>query len=368
MLNILFYDTVIIKTNNETKKFISIQKFSIKTFLFKYLYFFQILHFFPIFEDNFIVLLWGILMKYFIGLDGGGTKTKCVLTDENLKVLNEFSGENSAFLLRGTDQVAESIYDLIMRSVYQAELDISDISGIVLGSTGAGRRDDAESMENAFQEFTKTKNLELKNFRVVSDARIALEGSFSGQSGSILIAGTGSIMFGKDKADNIHRVGGFGRFIGDEGSGYMLGRLGLMAVAKDLDKRGLPSMLTNMVKKEFNIDSSAKLITEVYKNNFDIAKVSPFVVAAAEKHDEVCSEIITHQLNELLLHLRAMHSILQEPKLNLSLIGGTITSKNYYADEFRKMIKDKLPEVNLKEPDYPPQIGAVIMAKKLFNN
>ncbi len=60
---------------------------------------------------------------------------------------------------------------------------------------------------------------------------LLLKDAFSGKAGSILIAGTGSIMFGKDEAGEIHRVGGFGRFIGDEGSGYRIGRIGLNAVA-----------------------------------------------------------------------------------------------------------------------------------------
>ncbi len=78
----------------------------------------------------------------------------------------------------------------------------------------------------------------IKKFVVESDARVALEGAFSGNPGSILIAGTGSIMFGKDSKGNIHRVGGFGRILGDEGSGFHIARSGLTAVAKQFDGRG----------------------------------------------------------------------------------------------------------------------------------
>ena len=99
---------------------------------------------------------------------------------------------------------------------------LNDIEAIVLGTTGGGRRNDAELLEKKIFEDVKQKSISINKFRVESDARIALEGSFSGKEGSILIAGTGSIMFGKDEAGEIHRVGGFGRYIGDEGSGYRI--------------------------------------------------------------------------------------------------------------------------------------------------
>ncbi len=98
-----------------------------------------------------------------------------------------------------------------------------------------------------------------------------MEGAFSGKPGCILIAGTGSILFGKDKNGLMHRNGGFGRIIGDEGSGHSIGRKGLSAVAKELDGRGKSTLITKMLNKKYNISSASDLIINVYKNNFDIA-------------------------------------------------------------------------------------------------
>ena len=154
-------------------------------------------------------------MKYLIGMDGGGTKTKCILTDINLNPIFETVGGASNFLVIGTEKVSETILNLVNDCLSSQKISIEDIDAIVLGTTGGGRCNDAELLENQISSDAKQKSLTINKFRVESDARIALEGAFSGKAGSILIAGTGSIMFGKDEAGEIHRVGGFGRFNGD---------------------------------------------------------------------------------------------------------------------------------------------------------
>ncbi len=302
-------------------------------------------------------------MKYYIGLDGGGTKTKCILTDENLSVLSESTGDASNFLIKGAEIVSGTILGLLKDVTNSAGMQISDVESVVLGTTGAGRRSNAETMESAFTDLLEQENIELKNFIVDSDARIALEGAFSGKPGSILIAGTGSIMFGKDKFGTIHRVGGFGRFIGDEGSGFYLGRLGLTAAAKQMDGRGGKTILTEMLAEKFDINDSAKLITEVYTNSFDIASVAPLVIAAAEMGDKICAGIIESQSNELADHIGAMMTLLQEDVLKLSLIGGTITTDNHYAKVFREKVTGRFSNLVIAEPELPPALGAVVMAR-----
>lgn len=304
-------------------------------------------------------------MQYFIGMDGGGTKTKCVLTDEHLNVLHECSGGPSTFILIGVETVCNTLFELITECVEKVGITFAEIKSAVIGTTGAGRRSDAETLENSFADFMKSKGLTLKKFRVESDARIALEGAFGGEPGSILIAGTGSIMFGKDEHGEIHRVGGFGRFIGDEGSGYMIGRKGLMAVAKSFDGRGAPTLLTGYLRDEYNIDDPSTLITEIYKNNFDIASAAPLVIRAAENNDDVCEHIIDEESDNLMLHVRAMKKKLQVPGMKVSPIGGTISTDNYYARKFREKVRKFLHEVDIIPAKYPPQIGAVIMAKNL---
>ncbi|MGE5401486.1 MAG: N-acetylglucosamine kinase [Ignavibacteriales bacterium] len=303
-------------------------------------------------------------MKYLIGMDGGGTKTACVVTDLDGNKLFECTGGPSNFLMIGTDTVSEMLFNLISRCKDELNAEYSDFISIVLGTTGAGRRPDAQKLEDAFNEYSQKKGVCFQSFYVDSDARIALEGAFSGNPGSILIAGTGSIMFGKDEKGIVHRVGGFGRFLGDQGSGYVIGRMGLTMVTKEMDGRGEKTVLTQMIAEKFNLISPEVLISEVYKNNFDIATVAPLVIEAAEKGDEVCQSIVEEESYELILHIHAMLKKINEPVLNLSLIGGIISSENYFAFRFREQVTKNLPNVNIKQPDLPPAMGAIVLAKQ----
>ena len=304
-------------------------------------------------------------MAFYIGLDGGGTKTKCVVVDGKMNVLSEQVGGPSNFLVFGLEKVTQTLLDLIRNSIKQAEINISDVDSILLGTAGAGRREDAERLESSLLQKANEVNLPLKRFTVESDARIALEGAFSGKPGSILIAGTGSIMFGKDSEGNIHRVGGFGRILGDEGSGFNIGRLGLSAVAKQFDGRGEKTELLNLLKENFYITNSKELIIEVYNNNFDVASVAPIVIQAAEEGDKICDTIIMDEVDQLLLHISSMKKLIKEDELKISLIGGAITTDNYYARQFKKKVNN-IEGVNITEPELEPAIGAALMAKAIL--
>ncbi|MBE0551283.1 MAG: hypothetical protein IH619_02725 [Ignavibacterium sp.] len=304
-------------------------------------------------------------MKYLIGMDGGGTKTKCILTDINLNPIFETVGGASNFLVIGTEKVSETILNLVNDCLSSQKISIEDIDAIVLGTTGGGRRNDAELLENQISSDAKQKSLTINKFRVESDARIALEGAFSGKAGSILIAGTGSIMFGKDEAGEIHRVGGFGRFIGDEGSGYRIGRIGLNAVARYFDGRAKSTKIADLLEQEFSIGSSETLITEVYRNNFNIASVAPLVFDAAESGDKIAQRILEDEADELLLHISAMKIKLNIELLKVSLIGSLLTTANYFSYLFNEKVVRRFNDVKIMEAEHSPEFGAALLAKQL---
>jgi N-acetylglucosamine kinase len=298
-------------------------------------------------------------------MDGGGTKTKCILTDINLKPIYETISGPSNFLVIGTEIVSETILNLVNECLSSQNISSSDIEAIVLGTTGGGRRNDAELLEKKIFEDAKQKALTINKFRVESDARIALEGSFSGKAGSILIAGTGSIMFGKDEAGEIHRVGGFGRFIGDEGSGYRIGRIGLNAVARYFDGRAKSTKIADLLEQEFSIGSSETLITEVYRNNFNIAAVAPLVFDAAESGDKIAQRILEDEADELLLHVSSMKTKLDVQLLKVSLIGSLLTTPNYFSYLFNEKVIRRFNDVQIKEAEHSPEYGAALIAKQL---
>lgn len=306
-------------------------------------------------------------MGYIIGIDGGGTKTHFLLTKLDGTIINECYGGPSNFLVAGIEKVCTILQQNIFSCIAKSAVRIEEINIILLGTTGAGRRVDAESLEIGFINYLSKQNIKLKSFRVESDARIALEGAFSGKPGSILIAGTGSIMFGKDAKGNIHRVGGFGRYLGDEGSGYSIGKKGLAAAAKQFDERGNKTLISELLEEKFRINSSEKLISEVYKNNFDIAAAAPLVLEAAEKNDEIALKIINEETDELIFHIQAMQKKLNEKLMYVAFIGGLIKNKNIYSAMLHNKIKSTLANVSVKEAENSPAMGAVLMAKQILD-
>ncbi|MCK6603472.1 MAG: hypothetical protein HUU43_08475 [Ignavibacteriaceae bacterium] len=304
-------------------------------------------------------------MPYFIGMDGGGTKTHCVVTDELKNILYECRGGHSNFLMFGVDTVTETIISLLKESRDALKFSFDQVESVVLGTTGAGRRNDAERLENNVIARLKEENIVLKRFRVESDARIALEAAFPGMSGSIIIAGTGSIMFGKDAEGRVYRVGGFGRHIGDEGSGTMIGKKGLIAVARALDLRGEPTLISELVKSKIKVDSVSDLITEIYTNNFDIASAAPVVIEAAEKGDAAAQKILDEESSNLVIHISAMMKQMKTDTLRVSFIGGVITNDNHFSRLLMEKIKNELPGVEVVVSENSPAFGAVIMAMEL---
>jgi N-acetylglucosamine kinase-like BadF-type ATPase len=302
-------------------------------------------------------------MKYLIGMDGGGTKTDCLVTDIEGNIILNCTGGPVNIMIMEMSKVFETLFSLLNQCKEKSTTEFINFQSVVLGTAGAGRKSDAERLEKGFKEFLKLKGIHL-NFFVESDARIALEGAFSGKDGCILISGTGSIMFGKDLNGRIHRVGGFGRMIGDEGSGYIIGRKGLNSVAKYFDGRGDHTILTKLLAEKFGIDSAEKLINGIYRHNPDVASVAPLVIEAAERGDLVCSSIAEEECEELISHILAMGKKLNVQELKLALIGGIIASNNFFSKLLRNKIESLAYKVKLQEPEFPPAMGAVLIAKE----
>lgn len=303
-------------------------------------------------------------MKYYIGIDGGATKTHCVIVNEKGEQLHECFGGPSNFLIIGHEKVCQTIFDEIVECKEKLGIKYKDIECILLGTTGAGRITDATGMKNAFLSFVKEKNVGIRNFFVESDARVALEGAFPGKPGCILIAGTGSIMFGKDPHGKMQRVGGFGRLIGDEGSGYALGKHALNNIGRAIDGRGPSTLMTNLVAEKFKMNMLDDIVNEVYVKGFDIPQVAPIVMQAANQNDRVALDIIEQESTELVKHIEAMYKRLHVEFLDLTLVGSLITSDNKYSSMLREKIKKALPKIRFKKGEHSPAYGAALLAKE----
>ncbi|MCH8032887.1 MAG: hypothetical protein IH950_03880 [Bacteroidetes bacterium] len=308
------------------------------------------------------------MMKYLIVFDCGATKTECALTDINGKILYTTTGGAANFLVTGTDGTTRIILSLLNDCIKKFNTDYSNIDQIVIGAAGAGRKKDAEKLESSLLEIFSADGINIKSLKVVGDAQIALQGAFPNEAGCILIAGTGSIIYGKDEKGNIYRTGGFGRLLGDEGGGFSIGKKGLQAAAKYFDGRGEETLIIKLIEEKYSIRTTDELIAKVYKENFDIASVAEVVIIAAKKEDQIAHHILLEESEELIHHLSTMMKKMNTIDLSVSFAGSLILNNNVYSDMLRGKIKTSLPSVKIVAPKYSPIEGAILLAKEMLSD
>lgn len=306
------------------------------------------------------------MQNILIGIDGGGTKTKLVATDEEYKILVEETGDASNHLSIGLDNAVKNLSQLIESAINKIRRPSLNYY-ITIGTAGAGRKDDVDLLTGSLKQSLRNKNIPYKKIKVVSDAEIAIEGALENEPGVLLICGTGSIVFGKDEKGNIHRVGGFGKLIGDEGSGYSIGRQGINLISKMTDERLPKTKLYNLFSEKFNINSGTELINNVYKHNFDISSVAPLVIQSAEE-DEYCKTILDNEIAEVIIQLKAIKKKIRLEKFNLVLVGSLIKENNYYSLLLKDKIHKKFPGINIITPKHTPEYGALILSHKMLRN
>jgi N-acetylglucosamine kinase-like BadF-type ATPase len=307
-------------------------------------------------------------MDYLIGFDCGATKTECAVADINGKILYTTTGGAANYLVTGADGTSKIILSLLNDCIRKFNTDYSKIENIVIGAAGAGRREDAKKLESSLHKIFSADGIKIKSLKVVSDAQIALQGAFPDEAGCILIAGTGSIIYGKDEKGNIYRVGGFGRLLGDEGSGYSIGRKGLQAAAKYFDGSGDVTLILKLIEDKYSINSADELITKVYKENFDIASIAEVVIIAAENEDQIAHHILLEESEELIHHISTMMKKMDTIDLRVSFAGSLILNKNFYSDMLCDKIKTSLPSVKIVTPKHSPIEGAILLAKEMLND
>lgn len=307
--------------------------------------------------------------QYIIGMDGGGTKTHAVIASSDGKILAEHVAGPSNFQIIGVEKAAATIFSLITLCRNSVRCLPGQIAAVVCGLTGAGRIGDQKRMADGLKAYARKKKTPLKKVIIDSDARIALEGAFNGKAGIIVIAGTGSIAFGKDERGTVHRVGGWGRILGDEGSGYFIGRLGLTAVAHQIDGRGEKTMLAAMIAKKFQLKDQTAIINAVYKNGFDVASVAPMVLTAAEKNDPVCRSIVEQSVLELADHIYIASQKIEatrtgkvRSKIPVAFIGGLIANDTVVSKLLTAYVHNGIPGVEIIAPMSSPAYGAVLLA------
>jgi N-acetylglucosamine kinase-like BadF-type ATPase len=193
---------------------------------------------------------------------------------------------------------------------------------------------------------------------VTSDIRATHTGAFNNRPGILVIAGTGSIVLGKNESQ-WQRAGGYGYRMGDEGSGHLIGTEGLRAAGRDYDGQQSTS-LTNLLEQELNITSRNALIRWTYDADHTPSRIAPYVIQCAEEGDNVCQSILRRQIGQLIQLIQSLSTDLNLEKGPLSYYGGLFDSPHYLS-QFRQALKEELAGLNFHSPQYNPRIGVCLM-------
>lgn len=299
-----------------------------------------------------------------IGIDGGGTKTLCLLATTDGRIIGRGEGGpvNSNFV--SSDQIKESLATAIRQALNQGGMDcIGDkvlAEALYLGAPGVS----ADHLKQALGEIPEL----VCRMAVVAgnDTLNAFTGALLTPPGVVVLAGTGSFALSIDESGGQKAVGGWGPLIGDEGSGYQIGLEALKAVARDLDGRGPNTGLTPLLQEKLSFGTRKELEHLIYQTGLprrEIAAISRYVSQMAAKDDETARKILANAGQELAcLALALLAHAPEGSSWPVALTGGVSQANQVLFESFARRIRETYPRSTVKLGRFTPAIGTIILA------
>lgn len=300
-----------------------------------------------------------------IGIDGGGTHTRGILYQNGEIKAHSKSGTTRIGAV-GVGESCERTLNVIIDLCAQAKIEHHELDVVVVGLAGVWLEEEKLRSSHLLKTLGRGYNFTFEDIMVTSDAELALHGAFEGGDGIITIVGTGSI--GLAKVDNkLHRCGGWGIELDDEGSGAWIGREGLTQVVRAIDGRGKPTSMTDLVGDLYpTIDiKRPRTIVKAYSEGaFKYHMLTPSVMKCAEEGDEVANEIIKRSAKHLVeLPQALLHHF--KGKAPVALMGGIIDNDTLLSKLLIKEVK-KDKKLKLVEPAGTALHGAIALGKKMI--
>jgi len=294
-----------------------------------------------------------------LGIDAGGTKTVCLLADGEGNVIGEARGGGANLQASGELEVEK-----VLHHVMDAAIGDRDVrpDAICLGIAGVDRPQDTAAVHGIMRRIGfKARVI------VVNDALVALVAGAGDEEGVVIVAGTGSIAYGRDASGRAARAGGWGYLLGDEGGGFWIGRAALTAVVRQFDGRGPVTLLTPMILEHLDLSTPSELIHEIYYRDVHrhtIAGIAALVQRAMEQRDAIAAEILTRAGVEL---ASAAASVIARLEMRgdafpTVLAGGIFRGIPWLADDITGRLSEIAPRTWVRQLAVEPAIGAVRLA------
>ena len=301
--------------------------------------------------------------SYFLGFDGGGTKTSCVLADLQGSVLARGSAGPSNPLRAGFSRAWFSLGEAADCVLAQKKIRAGYIRGICAGLGGAGSAGAKRSVTSFFKRGYPNALV-----HVTTDLEIALEAAFGPGEGIVLLAGTGSAAFGRDVNGKTARAGGRGPWFSDEGSAFDVGRRAIGAALRAEENRGPETELANNVLNwhqardwDCLLDQAAKRPDDVFPRTF------PLVAQLADAGDAVAREILAEAAASLAQLVGTVVGALgwSDGEVTVAKVGGVYGRSKFLDKAIETELNRIAPQARLIPAKMSPAEAAIQIAIRL---
>ncbi len=298
-------------------------------------------------------------MKYYLGIDGGGTRTTAAVADETGRILLKKAGKTINFYAVGMQKANENLRRL-MEQVY-CDIGCEKLEAAFIGCSALDGIADEKLTNELCADAVNAEKIIMH-----SDVYIALKGFDGGCCPCIAICGTGSMAIALDSSGNEHIAGGWGHILGDEGSGYTIA-LSALKLCCELSDRHISSPLLTAAQKYFGIDDFRKIIDIIYSPEISKDTVAGFAAAVGElahSGDEGAQQIILQQANAF---AETVLALLDQTKkcTCLGLYGGVFKHNELFMAQFTARIHSCYPELKTALLTTPPEESAAALAIKI---
>jgi glucosamine kinase len=306
-------------------------------------------------------------MSFYLGIDGGGSKTSCLIGNES-SVLGRGTGPGSNIVRTGEGAAREAFATAIQQACAESQIIPQRITKTCVGVAGAARPQISEVVHRLLAELIGGE------VEVTGDMVIALEAAFGTGPGVIVIAGTGSIAYGRNAAGQITRAGGWGFAISDEGSGHWIGRAAISAAMRAWDQNedenqaanSVPPLAANILKS-WSLETREQLVLAGNASPPpDFASLVPDVIASADSGDPLACGVLTRAAGELsaiaaTVSRRLFSDVLSVP---VAMSGGVFANSPLVREVFYNSLRSELPNATIMPTVVEPVQGALSRARR----
>ncbi len=295
-------------------------------------------------------------MKYYLGIDGGGTRTTAAVSDESGKILLKKAGKTINFYSVGIPQARLNLDELIEQIT--DELQIDGFEAVFVGCSALDGEADSGTLEAI------CGGIKAKRKAMNSDVYIALK-SVEGECPCIAICGTGSMAAGEDKNGNTVIAGGWGHIIGDEGSGYAIAVNALKKCCEICDE-GRTTPLLEKANEFFGIDDFRKAIDIIYSPDTTKDVLAGFAADVGKlcDTDADARDIVINEAHAFAKTVTILLGKIKHCKA-LGMYGGIFAHNTLFTQIFTQDINSIYPDVEAKLLTTPPEESALELARKI---